>query len=149
MALAIHTHHDDLLGAVAPFAIAFARSTVLVVDLDLSVSTTNSEDRAGETLGWRSPAKTALRSTPISSRSDSATRSKLRPCPTFASTICATLTPAPRAAALRRSFVLNSVSGRSTLLRPPTPHSLTVPQPNPAPKRGPNLRASLVPAKVS
>ena len=32
--LAIHTHHDDLLGAVAPFAIASARSTVLVVDLD-------------------------------------------------------------------------------------------------------------------
>lgn len=51
--------------------------------------------------------------------------------------------PAPRAAALRRSFVLNSVSGRSTLLRPPTPHGLTVPQPNPSPKRGPNLRASL------
>ena len=34
MALAIHTHHDDLLGAVAPLAIASARSTVLVVDLD-------------------------------------------------------------------------------------------------------------------
>ena len=34
MALAIHTHHDDLVGTVAPFAIASGRSTVLVVDLD-------------------------------------------------------------------------------------------------------------------
>ncbi len=32
--LAVHTHHDDLLGLVAPLAIASARSTALVVDLD-------------------------------------------------------------------------------------------------------------------
>ena len=32
--LAVCTHHDDFLGLVAPFAIATARPTVLVVDLD-------------------------------------------------------------------------------------------------------------------
>ena len=39
--------------------------------------------------------------------------------------------PATRADALRRSFVLNSVSGRSTLLHPPTPHGFAAPQPDP------------------
>ena len=32
--LAIRTHHDDLLGVVAPLAVAMSRSTALVVDLD-------------------------------------------------------------------------------------------------------------------
>ena len=32
--IAVRTHHDDLLGVVAPFAIAASRSTVIVVDLD-------------------------------------------------------------------------------------------------------------------
>lgn len=33
-ALAVHTRHDDVLGLVAPFALAASRRTVLVIDLD-------------------------------------------------------------------------------------------------------------------
>lgn len=35
VALAIHTIHDDLLGLVAPFALAMAHRTALVIDLDV------------------------------------------------------------------------------------------------------------------
>lgn len=34
MALAVHTLHDDVLGVVAPFALAASRRTALVIDLD-------------------------------------------------------------------------------------------------------------------
>ena len=34
VALAVHTKHDDLLGLVAPFALAMAHRTALVIDLD-------------------------------------------------------------------------------------------------------------------
>ena len=34
VAMAVHTHHDDLLGMVAPLALASFHRTVLVVDLD-------------------------------------------------------------------------------------------------------------------
>ena len=34
VALAVHTAHDDLLGMVAPFALALAHRTALVIDLD-------------------------------------------------------------------------------------------------------------------
>lgn len=34
VALAVHTLHDDLLGLVAPFALAASHPTVLVIDLD-------------------------------------------------------------------------------------------------------------------
>lgn len=34
VALAVHTVHDDLLGLVAPFALAMAHRTALVIDLD-------------------------------------------------------------------------------------------------------------------
>ena len=51
--------------------------------------------------------------------------------------------PAMRAVELRRSFRFAALRG-STLLRPPTPHGLTAPQPNPGPKPGTDQRASLV-----
>ena len=35
VALAVHTRHDDLLGVLAPFALASLRKTGLVIDLDL------------------------------------------------------------------------------------------------------------------
>ena len=34
VAMAVHTLHDDVLGMLAPFALASFRSTVLVIDLD-------------------------------------------------------------------------------------------------------------------
>ena len=34
VALAVHTLHDDLLGLVAPFALAASHRTVLIIDLD-------------------------------------------------------------------------------------------------------------------